>query len=112
VARGGAALLPGDARTGAAGVRDRIVHHTQYANLRSKSRHTGNHIAAATGASLRELMGRMGQSTTRAAVIYQHRTSERDRLIAEAVSKLVEQELSRLTGSSGAQRARHGYETP
>lgn len=43
-------------------------------------RHTGNHIAAATGASLRELMGRMGHSTTRAALIYQHRTSERDRL--------------------------------
>ena len=64
-------------------------------------RHTGNHIAAATGASLRELMGRMGHSTTRAALIYQHRTSERDRLIAEAVSKLAEQELSRLDGSSG-----------
>jgi hypothetical protein len=40
-------------------------------------------------------MGRMGHSTTRAALIYQHRTSERDRLIAEAVSKLAEQELSR-----------------
>ena len=67
-------------------------------------RHTGNHIAAATGASLRELMGRMGHSTTRAALIYQHRTSERDRLIAEAVSKLAEQELSRLIGSSGTPR--------
>jgi integrase len=32
-------------------------------------RHSGNHIAAATGASLRELMGRMGHSTTRAALI-------------------------------------------
>ena len=71
-------------------------------------RHTGNHIAAATGASLRELMGRMGHSTTRAALIYQHRTAERDRLIAEAVSKLAEQELSRLIGSSDTQRARHG----
>jgi hypothetical protein len=40
-------------------------------------------------------------------LIYQHRTSEQDRLIAEAVSKLTEQELSRLTGSSGTQRARH-----
>jgi hypothetical protein len=39
---------------------------------------------AATGASLRELMGRMGHSTTRAAVIYQHRTTERDRFIAAA----------------------------
>ena len=49
-------------------------------------------------------MGRMGHSTTRAALIYQHRTAERDRLIAEAVSKLAEQELSRLIGSSGTPR--------
>ena len=49
-------------------------------------------------------MGRMGHSPTRAALIYQHRTSERDRLIAEAVSKLAEQELSRLTSSSGTPR--------
>jgi integrase len=48
--------------------------------------HTGDHIAAMTGASLRELMGRMGHSTTRAALIYQHRTAERDRLIAAAMT--------------------------
>jgi integrase len=42
-------------------------------------RHTGNHIAAATGASPRELMGRMDHSSTRAALIYQHRMAERDR---------------------------------
>jgi integrase len=69
-------------------------------------RHTGNHIAAATGASLRELMGRMGHSTTRAALIYQHRTAERDRLIAEAVSKLAQAEFNRPNGPSGTQRAR------
>src|SRR6266568_4384396 len=59
-------------------------------------RHTGNHIAAATGASLRELMGRMGHSTTRAALIYQHRTTERDRLIAAAMSEIVETELDEI----------------
>ncbi len=70
-------------------------------------RHTGNHIAAATGASLRELMGRMGHSTTRAALIYQHRTTERDRLIASVISQLVETELDRTdSSSSGTQRAR------
>jgi hypothetical protein len=57
------------------------------------------------GPACGKLMGRMGHSTTRAALIYQHRTSERDRLIAEAVSKLAEQELSRLTGS----QARNGH---
>ena len=35
-------------------------------------RHTGNMLTAATGATLRELMDRMGHSTTRAALIYLH----------------------------------------
>jgi integrase len=69
-------------------------------------RHTGNHIAAATGASLRELMSRMGHSTTRAALIYQHRTAERDRLIADSMSKLAEEELCRPADRSGTGRAR------
>jgi integrase len=69
-------------------------------------RHTGNHIAAATGASLRELMGRMGHSTTRAALIYQHRTTERDRLIAATMGALVEAELGDADRPSGTQRAR------
>jgi integrase len=69
-------------------------------------RHAGNHIAAATGASLRELMGRMGHSTTRAALIYQHRTIERDRLIAAMMSQIVEAELADPDGPSGTQRAR------
>lgn len=33
-------------------------------------RHTGNHLAAAAGASTRELMHRMGHGSTRAALIY------------------------------------------
>jgi Phage integrase family len=65
-------------------------------------RHTGNHIAAATGASLRELMGRMGHSTTRAALIYQYRTTERDRLIAATMSALVEAELDQADRPSHA----------
>ena len=69
-------------------------------------RHTGNHIAAATGASLRELMGRMGHSTTRAALIYQHRTAERDRLIASVMSEIVEAELRAADRPSGTYRAR------
>ena len=45
-------------------------------------RHTGNNLAAAAGASTRELMHRMGHSSMRAALIYQHATNERDREIA------------------------------
>jgi integrase len=51
-------------------------------------RHTGNTLAAATGASTRELMARMGHSSMRAALIYQHATKDRDAAIAAALSHL------------------------
>jgi len=51
-------------------------------------RHTGNTLAAATGASTKELMNRMGHSSARAALLYQHATKERDRFIAEALSDM------------------------
>jgi hypothetical protein len=60
--------------------------------------HTGNALAAQV-ASLRELMGRMGRSSTRTAVIYQHASRQRERAIGAAVSALVE-------ASSGVERAR------
>jgi integrase len=53
-------------------------------------RHTGNTMAAATGASTRELMVRMGHASARAALIYQHATRERDEAIAAAVSARIE----------------------
>jgi len=53
-------------------------------------RHTGNTLAAATGASTKELMSRMGHASPRAALIYQHATSYRDAVIAAALSDLVE----------------------
>lgn len=52
-------------------------------------RHTGNHLAAQTGASTRELMQRMGHSTVRAALIYQHATDARSRLLADRLDLLV-----------------------
>lgn len=48
-------------------------------------RHTGNTLAATTGASLKELMARMGHASVRAALIYQHATSERDKKIADGM---------------------------
>lgn len=68
-------------------------------------RHTGNTLAGAAGASLRELMERMGHSTTRAALIYQHQTSERARLIADAMGELLKAQLPPAR-PSGTQRAR------
>jgi hypothetical protein len=51
-------------------------------------RHTGNNLTAAAGANLRELMARMGHSSTRAALIYLHSTDERQREIADALGDL------------------------
>ncbi len=70
-------------------------------------RHTGNMLAAGTGAGLRELMDRMGHSTTRAALTYLHASDERQRAIAEALSTLSTGELERRDPRrSGTQRAR------
>lgn len=57
-------------------------------------RHSGNHVAASSGASTRELMGRLGHASMRAALIYQHRTMTWDRAIAEALDALIEQRQS------------------
>ncbi|QKW37795.1 site-specific integrase [Actinomadura sp. NAK00032] len=39
--------------------------------------HIGNTFAAESGATLRDLMERMGHDSGRAAMIYQHRTAAR-----------------------------------
>ena len=78
-------------------------------------RHTGNNLTANAGASLRELMARMGHSSTRAAMIYLHSTDERQREIADALGQLARVQLKeakakanrRPAGNrSGTQRAR------
>ena len=66
-------------------------------------RHTGNTMAAAQGASLRELMERTGHSSTRAALIYLHATRERDRKIAAGMGQLFKDATE---NRSGTQRAR------
>lgn len=55
-------------------------------------RHSGAVLAAATGASLAELMARLGHSTPQAAMRYQHAAQGRDKQIAALLSKLVERE--------------------
>jgi integrase len=53
-------------------------------------RHSGAVLAAATGASLAELMARLGHSTPTAAMGYQHAAHGRDREIAALLSKIAE----------------------
>ena len=49
-------------------------------------RHTGQVLAAEAGASMAELMRRMGHSTTDAAQVYMHATEDHGRAIAERLS--------------------------
>jgi integrase len=53
-------------------------------------RHSGAVLAAQSGATLAELMGRLGHSTPAAAMRYQHASQERDKVLAEALSRLAQ----------------------
>lgn len=53
-------------------------------------RHTGQSLAAATGASLVDLKKRLGHSSTAAAQRYMHAVEGRDAQIADALSKLAD----------------------
>ncbi|MGE0879600.1 MAG: tyrosine-type recombinase/integrase [Acidimicrobiia bacterium] len=68
----------------------KLAHEAGLEGLRFHDlRHTGNTLAAMTGASTKELMSRMGHSSTRAALGYQHATEERERLIASKLSEMI-----------------------
>jgi len=51
-------------------------------------RHTGAVLAAASGATVAELMARLGHTSAQMAMRYQHAAADRDRVIAEALSRL------------------------
>ena len=53
-------------------------------------RHTGATMAAQAGATLAELMNRLGHSDVRAALIYQHATADRDTELARKLSEMAE----------------------
>ena len=67
-------------------------------------RHTGNHLAAVSGAGLRDLMARMGHDSERAAIIYQHRARGADQLITTAIDAHIQADQARRAGDdqSGA----------
>jgi integrase len=69
-------------------------------------RHAGNLFIANAGANLRELMERMGHSSSRAALIYLHSTSDRQRTLADAVADRARTELGE--HSRGTSVARTG----
>jgi len=53
-------------------------------------RHTAATLAAATGATTRELMERIGHSSPAAALRYQHVMKDRDKAIAAALDRLAQ----------------------
>lgn len=69
-------------------------------------RHTGAVLAASTGATLAELMARLGHSTPGAALHYQHAAKDRDRVIAEALSKLVTGDVTPIKAAKGGKGKR------
>ncbi|HEV2371912.1 MAG TPA: site-specific integrase [Streptosporangiaceae bacterium] len=72
-------------------------------------RHTGNDLSASAGATLREMMDRMGHSSPRAALIYMHGSQARQRQIADTLSKLARAEMGRnRPASNGAGRKPSG----
>lgn len=63
-------------------------------------RHTAATTAAMSGATLRELMARMGHSTTEAALVYQHVAADRDKAIAAGMNALIAPKPKRKKGRS------------
>jgi integrase len=69
-------------------------------------RHTGSTWSAQSGATRRELMERIGHSSTRAAMICQHATRDRDRAMATALDALIMESRAKIDTASGADLAR------
>lgn len=78
----------------AAGREDLKFHHL---------RHTGAVLAAQSGATLADLMGRLGHTTPAMAMIYQHTAADRDRLIADRLSQVA---MAAIGGSANAASTR------
>ncbi len=60
-------------------------------------RHVANTLTAASGASTRELMHRMGHVSSEAALRYQHATRDRDVAIAAALGELIARPAATVT---------------
>lgn len=76
-------------------------------------RHTGNTLAADTGAKLKDLMVRAGQSSERAQLIYQHSTKAHQRKLADDIDADVRRQRAEARGAgAGANPAVHRIPLP
>jgi integrase len=67
-------------------------------------RHSGATLAAATGATLADLMQRLGHSTSAAAMRHQHAAADRHRAIADALSGFASAKVVPLRAVGGGAR--------
>ena len=74
-------------------------------------RHTGNTLTAQAGATLPELMARMGHACPQAALVYPHTISTRDRAVATTLDVLVQWGRAR-SGHAGGQTREEVRQTP
>lgn len=65
-------------------------------------RHTGNMLAAESGAGLKDLMARMGHDNVRAAMIYQHAVRGADKTITDAIDRQINDRDDDEDGAAGA----------
>ncbi|MGK5532109.1 tyrosine-type recombinase/integrase [Streptomyces sp. URMC 129] len=68
-------------------------------------RHTGHTLSTQSGATLKDTMVRAGQSSEKAAMIYQHSNHERQREVAAGINARVEAQRA-AAGASGTDLAR------
>jgi integrase len=64
-------------------------------------RHTGHTLSTQSGATLKDTMVRAGQSSERAALIYQHSTVERQREVAGGIDALVRADRKKIANKEG-----------
>lgn len=78
--------------------------------------HAATLTAQVPGVTTKELMARIGHSSPRAALIYQHATAERDNRIADALGEAIEKAAVDATvvsfGVPGVSKTRSGVRTP
>ena len=68
-------------------------------------RHAAATMAVQTGATLKDTMSRLGHSSPRAALIYQHAASDRDQAIAHALDKAAQTARAAQTATKDAATA-------
>jgi integrase len=70
-------------------------------------RHTGNTLAADSGAKLKDLMVRAGQASPKAQLIYQHSKKKHQRQLAKSIDAEVRQQRGEAAGEAQVKKREH-----